>query len=135
MNSNSFTRASSPVAPVFIWWIIWATILCGLVMIYVFLGRRPPVEGMARGGSLDYLGLAPLAMSVVLRWLVLPRIDRATAALPVFVIGLALGEACGILGIFLSARPAELFALGLLGVLQWAPLFAGRYSAAPAGTQ
>jgi hypothetical protein len=65
---------------------------------------------------------------------VLPRYTEITRALPVFVVGLALAEACGILGIFLGGPYRDdLFVLAVLGVAQFAPLFAGKM-ARPAGS-
>jgi hypothetical protein len=121
-------------AQLFVWWIIWGAILSALIVIYLFLGRRP-VEPAAVGKVFpDLAGLIPLFVSIVIRWLVLPRYTDATRALPLFVVGLALAEACGILGIFLGGPYRDdLFVLGVLGVLQFAPLFVGKMTR-PAGS-
>ncbi|HVT74039.1 MAG TPA: hypothetical protein VHD61_12965 [Lacunisphaera sp.] len=114
------------------WWIIWAGILAGLVAIYLVLGRGPK-PAAAPGQSLSGLvGLGPLFLSVITRWLVLPRFRDPIRALPVFIAGLAMAEACGILGILLGGPYRDdLFLLGVLGVLQFAPLFARRMFEAP----
>lgn len=76
---------------------------------------------------LRYLPLLALAASSVVRWLVLPRLLTAskTRAFSVFIVGLALAEGSGILGLILgdTLRDAY-FALALLGVAQFAPFFA-----------
>lgn len=110
-----------------IWWIVWAAILSGLVILYVFLGRGPvkasPPEDIFR----NLVGLVPLFVSIVIRWLVLPRYTELTRAFPLFVVGLALAEGCGVLGIFLGgAYRDDLFVLGVLGVAQYVPLFANK---------
>lgn len=122
---NSPVRAPHTATPLFIWWAIWLSIVVGLIVVFVFLGqKRPEVVGPAPSAMMDYLGLAPLAASSLLRWLVLPRVAAGRAAFVVFVVGLALAEGCGFFGIFLSSRAAELFALSLLGLAQWVPVFA-----------
>lgn len=109
-----------------IWWIIWAMILFGLVAIYFVLGRRPLPAAATAGQSLTGLvGLVPLFVSIVIRWLVLPRFGSLQRAFPLYIVGLALAEGCGILGLFLGgAYRDDLFALGVLGVAQYVPVFA-----------
>jgi hypothetical protein len=121
---------SPPDAPRFkalrlVYWIAWASILSGLVLIYVFLARPDPKPAPAASDLLKNLaGVVPLFLSIILRWLVLPRYTDLARALPVFIVGLALAEACGILGIFLGGPYRDdLFVLGVLGVTQYVPLF------------
>ena len=119
-----------------IWWIIWAAILLGLVVIYFALGRRPLPPGSADDKTLTGLiGLVPLFVSIVIRWLVLPRYRDLRRAFPMFVIGLALAEGCGLLGIFLGGPYRDdVFLLGVLGLVQFTPWFAHRLlDPAPAG--
>jgi hypothetical protein len=53
---------------------------------------------------------------------------QASKALVVFVMGLALAESCGIIGIILGGEHKTLlFAASLLALLQYAPLFASRF--------
>jgi hypothetical protein len=110
-----------------VWWIAWAAVLGGLVVIYLVLGRGPvKPEPVADKEVLKHLvGLVPLFVSVVIRWLVLPRFDSLQRAFPLYIVGLALAEACGILGIFLGGPfRDDLFVLGVLGVTQFVPIFA-----------
>jgi hypothetical protein len=122
--SPDAARANSQLK---IWWIVWTAILAGLVVIYLFLGRGP-VKAAETGDMLvNLLGLVPLFVSIVIRWLVLPRYDDLTRAFPVFIVGLALAESCGVLGIFIGGPfRDDLFVLGVLGVAQFVPLFARR---------
>jgi hypothetical protein len=110
-----------------IWWIVWAAVLGGLVVIYVFLGRGPVQPSPAGDILVNLAGLVPLFVSIVIRWLVLPRFTSLPRALPLYIVGLVLAEACGFLGIFLGgAYRDELFVLGVLGVAQFVPVFAHR---------
>ena len=110
-----------------IFWILWASILTGLVMIYVFLGRGPVKPAVAADLPVNLAGVVPLFISVVVRWLVLPRATQAGPALVLFIVGLSMAEACGILGIFLGGPYRDsLFVLGVLGVTSYVPLFVKR---------
>jgi len=114
-------------AQLLVWWIIWGSILAGLVIVYFFLGRgRPlPAPVAARESLRGLIGIVPLFVSIVLRWLVLPRYANPARALVVFIMGLALAEAAGFLGIFLGGIYREdIFVLGVLGVAQYVPFYA-----------
>jgi hypothetical protein len=113
-------------APLFIWWIIWFAIVSGLVVIYFFLGRADADAKTAKEGPLQYVGLAPLVTSCILRWLIFPRQTEAAKAFVVFIMGLSLAEGCGIMSLVLGGgMKLEIFLLALIGVLQWAPLNVG----------
>jgi hypothetical protein len=109
-----------------IWWIIWASVLAGLVVVYYFLGRGPlPPVAPGANPLANLLGLVPLFVSIVIRWLVLPRASGPGPAFFLFIVGLSLAEACGFMGIFLGGPYREdLFVLGVLGVGQFVPLYA-----------
>jgi tellurite resistance protein TehA-like permease len=112
-----------------IWWIVWAVILVGLVMLYVFFGRGPVKPAPATDIFVNLVGLVPLFVSIVIRWLVLPRFDSLPRAFPIYIVGLALAEGCGVLGLFVGGPYRDdLFVLGVLGVAQYVPLFAKRLS-------
>ncbi len=112
-----------------VWWLVWAAILAGLVVIYLVLGRGPVQPSPAGDIFLNLAGLVPLFVSIIIRWLVLPRFGDLKRAFPLYIAGLALAESCGILGIFLGgAYRDDLFVLGVLGVTQYVPLFAARFN-------
>jgi len=122
---TSETQPNHTKPPLFIWWIIWAAVLAGLAVIYLAFGRGPVNPSPDKEVLKNLVGLVPLFVSIVIRWLALPRFDSLQRAFPLFIAGLALAESCGILGIFLGgAYRDDLFVLGLLGVAQFAPLFA-----------
>lgn len=112
-----------------VWWIIWTAILAGLIVIYSFLGRGPLPPAMPGANPFaNLVGLVPLFVSIVIRWLVWPRSAAPGPAFVMFIIGLALAESCGLLGIFLGGPYREdLFVLGVLGVAQFVPLNVRRF--------
>lgn len=110
-----------------VFWIVWGSILAGLIVIYAVLRRGPVKPVVAADLPLNLAGIVPLFVSVVIRWLVLPRFTDLLRAFPVFIVGLALAEACGLMGIFLGGPYRDsLFVLGVLGVTSYVPLFAKR---------
>ncbi len=113
-------------APV-IWWIMWIAITAGLIAIYVALRHTAPSTPPA---ALRYVPLVPFAAAVLVRWFVLPRFTEGARVFPLFIVGLALAESCGVLGIFLTPDLAPTyFVLGLFGLILFAPFFASRYRA------
>jgi hypothetical protein len=113
-------------ARLLIWWIVWASILIGLVVIYLFLGRGPlPTDLPLKQSLTGLVGLGPLFVSVVIRWLVLPRSTDPNRAFVLFIVGLAMAEACGLIGTFLGGPYRDsLFLLGVLGITQYVPFYA-----------
>jgi F0F1-type ATP synthase membrane subunit c/vacuolar-type H+-ATPase subunit K len=123
------STGQSPRTALKIWWMIWAAILAGLCAIYFALGRVHPLPVAASTNPLvNLVGLVPLFISIIIRWLVLPRYAEPARAFPMFIIGLALAEACGLLGVFLGGPYRDdLFVLGVLGIFQFMPFFARTY--------
>ncbi|WP_438480928.1 hypothetical protein [Oleiharenicola lentus] len=121
-----------PIAPresrnlMLVWWVLWASQLAGLGALYAFLVPASRFTGSASPQSLiNLIGVAPLFISIVIRWLMLPRVMTPVRAFSLVIVGLATAEACGILGIFLGGiYTRELVLLGVLGLLQYAPVFA-----------
>jgi len=110
-----------------VFWILWGSILAGLCAIYLFLGRGPIKPGPTPNLTAVLFAMAPLLVSIVIRWLVLPRMAGAGPVLGMFIAGLALSEACGLIGIFLGeAYRDSLFMVGLLGVVSYMPVFVKR---------
>lgn len=107
---------------------LWVGLLAGLVVLRVFLGSGSEAAPADVEASLLALsGLVPLVVSIVVRWLVLPRFTDAAKALPVFIIGIGTAEACGVFGIFFGGPWSDhLLGLGLLGIVQYAPFLLDR---------
>ena len=116
-------------AQLMVWWIIWAAILSGLITIYYSLGRGPLPPVVPGANPLaNLIGLVPLFVSIIIRWLVLPRSAAPAPAFGMFIAGIALAESCGIMGIFLGGPYREdLFVLGVLGVTSYMPLYARKF--------
>ncbi|MSU45831.1 MAG: hypothetical protein EXS42_01560 [Lacunisphaera sp.] len=115
-------------AQVLVWWICWVSILGGLVVIYLFLGRGPPKPAAVSDLPVNLSGVVPLFVSIIIRWLVLPRSTKLKSAFAMFITGLVLAEACGMLGIFLGGPYRDsLCVLGVLGVTQYMPFYARRF--------
>lgn len=106
-----------------VYWAIWSMILVGLLAAYLVVERVPLPEVVTTEQTLmGLVGFAPLFLSVVIRWLVLPRFSDPVRALPFFIVGVALAEACGLLGVFLGGPYRDDFALlGALGIVQYLP--------------
>jgi len=113
-------------ARLLVWWVIWAANLAGLVLIYLLLAQGKPLPPVSQENPLQGLiGLVPLFVTIVIRWLVLPRQTVERRALVLFIVGLALAEGCGLLGIFLGGPYRDsLFVLGVLGITQYVPFYA-----------
>lgn len=124
-------QAPSGKAPLLLWWILWFGILGGMLTFRIVLAGQENEADAVEGevNALRYLAIGPLAISSLLRWLVLPRLQDRGKALVVYIAGLALAEGSGLLGLFLGGVLREsFFVLGVLGVMQWIPVFARRFS-------
>jgi hypothetical protein len=111
-----------------VWWALWGMMLAGLAIFFLSFEPPSPTDQAIGDQSVTGLaGLVPLFISIVLRWLVLPRYTGSSGAQIVFFVGVALSELGGILGVWLGGPYREhLFLLGLLGVGQFAPFYARR---------
>jgi len=111
-------------------WVIWAAFLVGAGLQYHFLGAKNPP---ASDGTLTWLvAFAPLVASAFIRWNLLPRVTAIQPALVLLILGVALAESAMFFGIFLfAAHQAELFVAALLGIAQYAPVYAARLTVTP----
>jgi cytochrome bd-type quinol oxidase subunit 2 len=122
--------ANHPQAALIVWWMIWAALLIGVFVIYFGAGKdTKPSPGTASDSLVWMVCFVPFLISVAVRWLVIPRIKAAQAAMPFFLVGLVAAESICLLGLFaFPAHKIELFALGVAGLLQMAPFFANRFT-------
>lgn len=129
---SSTSAPNAPRSPLVVWWVIWLGLLGGVIFVYAtFLERRQPVEHA--WGIVETMACVNVALSAVVRWLVLPRFREAQRAFPIFIVGMALAESAAFFGIFLSAYANELFVLGTVGMMQFVPFFVARLLK-PSGT-
>ncbi len=117
--------------PALVFWIIWFAILNGLVMIQFMVGGgipkgedqgRPPTQMLAIAA-----GLGLVALSIRFLWI--PRIDAVVRKLPAMIVGLALSEAIGFVGIFgvgkeFPATRQALFVAAVACIVSLAPVYA-----------
>lgn len=117
-----------------VWWTVWFAMLSGVCVLYFALGSGP-TRPASPNPFKDLIGLVPLFVSIVIRWLVLPRYTDGQKAFVMFIIGCALAEGCSVLGIVLGGPYRDdLFLLGALGIAQFVPLYARRlYEPKPQG--
>ena len=122
----------TPRPKLLVWWLFWACFQGGIFAFYFLLGRpgspaTPPAE--AAGSPLWMIALGPFSLSVVIRWLLLARAQDAQRALVLFMVGIAFAESVCFMGLFIApAHKLELFILSALGILQYLPYYAGRFS-------
>jgi hypothetical protein len=117
---------SAPRPPLILWWVIWGSLLIGYAGIYVALGRGPVQPTPAGQHPLfGVIGMGPLFLSIVIRWLLLPRAGSYGAAFVLFIVGITMAEAGGLLGVFLGGvYRNDLALLAVLGIVQFVPVFA-----------
>jgi hypothetical protein len=125
----ALTTSGEPIhPPLKVWWIVVGAFFASLVTLWALSGFLfPPVTVAAKNPLQHLIGLVPLFLSIIVRWLVLPRYAEPSKAFPMFVAGLALAEGCGLVGLFTGGPYRDdLFLLALLGVLQFMPVYVRR---------
>ena len=124
-------KAQNPKQQLLVWWILWAAFVVGIFQVYYFLamsGSSPKPQAPATNPFIAAFGLLPVAVSAIIRWSILPRIQSARVALPIFIIGIALAEASCYMGLFIfPAFKAGFFVFSVIGMFQFIPFFARRY--------
>jgi hypothetical protein len=121
----------NPPAQALVFWIIWFSILTGLVMIQLFAGGGIPSGADAEEVSLvfKFIPVAMATASLAVRFFVIPRLPGLQAKLPAMVIGLALAEGAGILGAFIIDKQAgatrlTVFLMAVVCIVLSAPVYA-----------
>ncbi len=93
---------------IFIWWALWGGIISAFFISYgIFEFVQPSVEIPSVFGVVAF---GPLAASAAARFLVLPRTSTPQKAFAIFIVGLALAEAGGFLGIILGGEQKAIYA-------------------------
>jgi hypothetical protein len=114
-----------------VWWVLWGAFQVGIFFIYNLLGGAgAPSRTVTDGSPVWLAALAPLVLSAMVRWLVLPRVRQPRTALSLSIVGIAMAEATCLMGLFIfPAHKRELFFLSALGIFQFIPFYARRYFA------
>jgi hypothetical protein len=117
------TPLKSVTPPLHIWWIIWGGITAAFFVVLGIFENGGPGEAPS---ALSFLALAPLAASVVMRFVFLPRAEPAKK-FPLFIVGLALAESGGLLAlVFSSPWKTPLAAAAIVMMIVHLPAFIGR---------
>ncbi len=112
-------------------WAIWAAILQGIFILQFFAAGGIP-SGPDKGSPpFAFLAMtfSGFILSCLIRWFVLPRQKTNQALMTTMIIGLALSEGTGILGMFFlssdypSAKLAA-FICATIGIVLFAPIYA-----------
>lgn len=117
-----------PAALVF--WIIWFAIFNGLFILQFFAAGGIPKgdnEGDAPMAIILIAGALAL-VSVVVRFVIIPKIGTLEKLLPAMIVGLALAESVGIIGMFLIGKEfpetrLALFVASVSAVAAFAPVY------------
>lgn len=128
---NSAPNASAPQPAQLVLWVLWFAFLQGIVMFRIFLVQPLPPGTLPPPDVFPWaLSLVPVMVSVLIRWLWLPRAQHGTQALTIMILGIALAEATTFFAIFLTPSKLNLLvAASFLGAFQFAPIWARRFYA------
>ena len=114
-----------------VFWIIWFAILNGLLMIQFFVGGGIPKGADQGKAPFMFLaiaaGLALVALGI--RFVLIPQIKEVPKKLPAMIIGLAISEAIGLLGMFAVSKEFPetqqiLFVCAIASIISFAPVYA-----------
>ncbi len=101
-----------------IFWIIWFAILSGLLIMQTFAGGGIPSGSDQGEGPVLFqtLALVAAAASLIVRFAIIPRLKELQKKLPAMIVGLALAEGIGIIGMFAVPHQYGATRLFMLGV-------------------
>jgi hypothetical protein len=119
-----------PTSAALVFWIIWFAILNGLfILLFLAAGGIPKGvnEGEAPWGVVVVAGMLA-AVSMAIRFLHIPRISEPAKLLPAMIVGLAMAEGIGIIGMFLVGKELPqtrlaLFFTAVSVVVVYAPFY------------
>ncbi len=132
MNTDPFgTSRSDPQyvkSQLTVWWVLWAVFQTSPFYYHTYLCLPHANQTSTVADSPAWIaGLIPLLFSILIRWLILPRVKIPQAALATAIIGIAFAESTSFMGIYIySSREHLFFILSLLGILQFIPFYAAR---------
>ena len=124
-------KSHTPPPPkTIVFWIIWFAIFNGLFLLQFFVGGGIPKgenEGDAPMAMIAAAGALALA-SMAVRFVVIPRLDTVEKLLSAMLVGLALGEAVGFIGMFMIGKEfpetrLALFVVSVSAVVAFAPVY------------
>jgi hypothetical protein len=109
-----------------VWWAIWLIALLEPVLARLF---HSPANPQQAGGPVDFSGamiaLILLGISILLRWGVLGFLRGRGVVFALFVAGILFAVAAANVSLFSGCSfGGKLFAVSVLGIVQFLPLFA-----------
>lgn len=114
-----------------VFWVIWSAILSGLLIMQFFAGGGIPTGGGQGKEPAIYqvISLGIAAASLFVRFVIIPRLKGLEKKLPAMIVGLALAEGIGIIGMFAIPHQhasTRLFMLGtaIVCIVLSAPVYA-----------
>lgn len=119
----------NPSPPILVFWLVWVAILKGLLLMQFLLGGGTGLDdnhGLLVAFQVG--GLIAAALSLVVRFLVIPRLQETAHKLPAMIIGLAFAEVIGIIGIVAIPTNQEavrlfLLSLSIICIVVSAPIY------------
>ncbi len=132
MHQSHTPQGQLPAATVF--WILWAALINGMFIIVFFLnGGFPQGKNVGEPPAL-IIGICAVAVviSIANRFLVIPKLKSPTQLLPAMLIGLALCEGVGIIGIIaipktLPQTQLALITAAISTMLVYAPVYVNKF--------
>ncbi len=130
--NNTFNSPQKPPA-LLVFWVIWFAIFNGLFMLQFFAAGGFPTGENQSAAPVGLIAAAAglVVASIAIRFLWIPKINDATKLLTAMIIGLALAEGGGFIGMFgverdLPETRMALFVSAVSAVLAFAPVYAHR---------
>ncbi len=117
-HSPLMTTPRGNTAQPIIFWILWFAILSGLLIMQFFAGGGIP-SGSDQGEGpvlIQTFALVLAAASLIVRFAVIPRLEELQKKLPAMIVGLALAEGIGIIGMFAVPHQYGATRLFMLGI-------------------
>jgi hypothetical protein len=109
----------------FVWWLFCVCLLMGILTLSIFISSRGSQQEVQ--SLVKYLPLVPLAVSVGVRFGLIPRLKTRARVFPFYILSIGMADACAILGLFVVPSMRETYVvLGVLGLLLAAPWYAQR---------
>jgi len=122
------SQPNSPNAIVF--WIIWFAIFNGLFIMQFLAAGGIPKGSNDGDAPVGIIGIAAMlaVVSVAIRFLLIPKVKDPAKLLPVMVLGLAMAESIGIIGMFAVGKEfpetrIALFVTSVSAVTVFAPVY------------
>lgn len=123
-------HSQKPPHHILVPWVIWFAILQGLIILQVFAAGGLP-QGPDKGNPplhILAISFSGFFFSFIVRWAVVPKVKKHETMMTVMILGLALAECTGLLGMFFidsdfpGAKMVAFFC-AIIGIVQFAPTY------------